>query len=171
MCMFALSDVVFVGGLILCAVLVLIPTVMIAYIIIGVIAGLIEHRREEARRVTLDIPRLGKVTSTNNRHWQGELNEMQFCIENDGSPPGEEHITRLEAVFANLDLLRDRARKFLVSHEVFEGRAGIESQLIPFAIDIDADGTETLKLSHSDFDGWHSVRFQDHTPIEAGFDD
>lgn len=159
-------------GLIIVAILVLIPTVLIGNVVYGIITSWIEHRRAEARRVTVTVPGLGQFSTTDNALWYGEVRGLQVSVISEGHPPTQTHADEVMAVMDQLPGLMSRIRSHLSEHEDMSWLEGGAEGFEPFGVDVKSATHFVIDSMHpSDPDGMYFVEFRDGVIIASGRDD
>ena len=159
-------------GLIVAAILVLIPVVMVARFVIAILLAWRDHRAEKAREVTHHVPGLGALTSTDGELWFGEVQELQVTLTTAGQPPTEAHATLVRGVLNDLPRLVELSRAYLLAHEDCSWLEGGAELFEVFGIEPEGRASLVLKLFHpADDDGMYNVEFQSGLPVSSGRDD
>jgi len=159
-------------GLVIVAFLILIPVVMAGQMVYGIIASWVEHRRAEARRITVTLPGLGEFSTTDNALWFGEVRQLQVSLESEGHPPTEKQVKQLTAVLDQLPLLTSRAKAWLAEHEDLSWLAGGAAAFEQLGIDFESESRSVLELIHpDDTDGIYRVEFRNGKAVSSGRDD
>jgi hypothetical protein len=154
------------------AVLVLIPVVMVGKLVYGIIAALIEHRRAEARKVTVPVPGLGEFSTTDDKLWFGEIRGLQVTLESAGKPPSELQGKQVTSVLDQLPSLMERAKVYLAEHEDMSWLEGGAAAFEPFGLDWESETSFVLESTHpGDSDGIYRVEFRNGVPVSSGRDD
>jgi hypothetical protein len=167
-----LNDRLVMVGLIVAAVLVLIPVVMIGRLIYGIFAGYRDYRRAEARKVTTTVHGLGEFSTTDNRLWIGEVRGLQVFLESPEQRPTDLQARQVLALLDDLPALTERAKSYLAEHEDTSWLNGSSGTFEPYGLEPESSTAFVLELTHSaDSDGVYRVAFRDGMPVSAGRDD
>jgi len=159
-------------GLIIAAILVLIPVVMAGKLLFATISSGIELRRAESRRVSVAIAGLGTFTTTDNCVWFGEVRALQISIMSPGTPPTSAQVAQLLSTLNEMHSLMNRARAFLANHEDMSWLEGGAAGFEPYGIDFESGSDFALESTHaSDPDGVYRVEFCNGVAVSSGRDD
>jgi len=147
----------------------------ILFVIGGIAAAFWQHRREEARRVTIRLEGFGDFTSTNDKYWSGEVDGKPVSIETDGGPPLSEQLEALRNLLNDLPRLTDVARAHLIAAGDSEGclrDVDAPGEFGFFSLHVKDALHFTVDMEHPDDpNGWYYVVFEDGVPLWSGRDD
>src|SRR5690349_20660900 len=114
---------------------------MVGRLVYGIIASLIEYRRAEARKVTVTVPGLGQLSTTDDKLWFGEIRELQVTLESAGKPPSELQAKQVLSVLDQLPSLMVRAKAYLAEHEDTSWLEGGAAAFEPFGLDWESESS------------------------------
>jgi hypothetical protein len=167
-----LNNAVVSVGLLVVAILVLIPVVMIVRLVWAIVHAYINDRRAESSKVTHYVSALGDFSSYDNRLWFGEVQGLQISIPTDGQPPNGSHTQQLRAILNDQSSLIEKAKKYLVAHDNASSFPGGAEAFQPYGIDFEDASAFVLEMVHpADQDGVYRVEFKDGDPVASGRDD
>lgn len=167
-----MNDWYVIVGLIVAAVLVLIPVVMIGRLVFAIVVDYREYRRAEARRVTATVPNLGEFSTTDNKLWFGEVRGQQLILETHGQPPSDSRARQVLTLLDDLPNLTERATTYLIALADMWWLKDSNGAFEPYGLEPHPDGAFVLELTHpADMDGVYRVEFRDGVPVSSGRDD
>src|SRR5438445_12525190 len=95
----------FIVGLLVAAVLVLIPIVIIARFVILFVSDVLARRAAETRKVTHAVPGLGQFETYDNETWFGDVKCLHVTLTSPAQPPTQIQPVQLTALVAALPRL------------------------------------------------------------------
>jgi hypothetical protein len=93
----------FWSGLVLAAILILVPAAMVMRIALGIAAGGVAHARSRGRAARCEVPGLGMLHTDDGHWWSGEIDGLSITIETAGEPPTAENTRAMLATLKRLD--------------------------------------------------------------------
>ena len=153
-------------GLIVVAILVLIPIVAVSRVLIAITRSYFEHRRAEAGKITRSVPGLGDFSSYDGHRWFGVVDGLQVFLVSPGQPPTEEQSRHVQAVLQDRSRWVQKAKTYLAAHEnVTLQRSGAEAFELE-GLDFANACRVTLELGHpGDPDGMYQVEFDESEAV------
>ncbi len=161
----------FILGLLVAAVLVVIPLCMIVWLVFRIVATGREIRRAEARRVTCELPGLGEFSTTDDERWFGDVEEVDVMIASKGQRPTEAQVARARALLDDLPRRIEQAREYLASQEDMSLLEGGSELFRPYGLELWSEDVFVIELVHPADFGISRVEFEGGEPVGTGYDD
>ena len=167
-----MTNGIVIFGLVVVAMLILIPVVMVGRIVAAVVQGCVEDRRAEARKITRPVEGLGDFSTYDNQLWFGEVEGIHISVVRVGESPTVEDSQRVRAILQDRPRLIAKAKGYLAAHEDVSALRGGADGFEQYGFDYDTTSRFVLELAHpEDPDGMYRVEFRDGEPVASGRDD
>lgn len=159
-------------GLIVAAILLMIPLIMIGQLVYNIVTSSAEQRRAEARRGSANLPGLGVFSTTDDLCWTGEVRGLLITFSCSDGVPTAIHASMIISTLDQILSLMSRAKAYLAEHEDMSWLEGGAAGFEPYGIDFETGANFVLESTHpSDPDGVYRVEFYNGIAVGSGRDD
>jgi len=163
-----LNNTIVIFGLIVVAILILIPVVMIGRLV----AEIVKSRRVEARKITRLMSGLGDFSTYDDKLWYGQVEGLGISLVSPGQPPTDFQSRQVRTILESRSRFMEQAKAYLVADENISLLPGAPEALEPYGFEIEDASRFVFELVHpADEDGIYRVEFKDGEPISSGRDD
>jgi hypothetical protein len=147
-------------------VLVLIPVIAVARIAVGIFLAYRADRVAEDQRTFFELPGIGRVTSTDDQFWEGEVDGVPFDIRTPGGRPSHTDAERVLALLAELPHILSQAALFLADDPSFQELGADAEGIACVGLSVEQSDSYSIGISHpADPEFLFEVDFRENRPV------